>query len=109
MCNSTVVGASRHLRKLPGCALLVSALMQIVHLHALPSHFRDRAVVRSSDTISSVVHSSVVSLPIAMCLVLAAVLLRPVANQLESADDLADREETNDLSSDDADGRPLCV
>lgn len=83
--------------------------MQIVHLHALPSQFRDRAVVRSSDTISSVVHSSVVSLPIAMCLVLAAVLLCPVANQLESADDLADREETNDLRSDDADGRPLCV
>jgi hypothetical protein len=37
------------------------------------------------------------------------VLLRPVADQLEPADDLAYGEEANDLGGDDANGRPLCV
>jgi hypothetical protein len=34
-------------------------------------------------------------------------LLRPVSDQLEPANDLADGEEANDLGDDDADGRPL--
>lgn len=41
-------------------------------------------------------------------LVLAAVLLRPVADELEPANNLADGEETNNLGSNDTDGCPLC-
>jgi hypothetical protein len=41
--------------------------------------------------------------------VVAAVLLRPVADQLEPANDLPYGEETNDLGSDNANGRPLSV
>lgn len=37
------------------------------------------------------------------------VLLRPVADKLEPADDLANGEETNDLSSYNANGCPLCA
>jgi hypothetical protein len=37
------------------------------------------------------------------------VLLGPVSDQLESANDLTNGEETNDLSSYDSNGHPLCV
>lgn len=40
---------------------------------------------------------------------LATVFLRPVADKLEPANNLADGEEANHLSSDDADGCPLGV
>jgi hypothetical protein len=41
--------------------------------------------------------------------VVAVVLLRPVSDQLEPADDLANGEEANDLRRYDANGHPLCV
>jgi hypothetical protein len=90
--------------------------MQIVHVHALasPFHFTPLQSCRpclANDAIKSIVHSFCCfhSFPDATHLVVAAVLLRPVAHQLEPADDLADGEESDDFSSDNANGRPLCV